>query len=165
MKYLVILSLLFTTLVSCQPKNQTEFTEKALSQKVLSASLQDADLKSILEQHKGKKLIIDVWASWCGDCIKGLPKINKFQEKHPEVEFVFISVDRTQEEWQAGVDKFFPRFKVEGEHYYMGSSKDSVFREFLKLDWIPRYLLVDEKGEILVYYAKSIEDEQLNKVL
>jgi thiol-disulfide isomerase/thioredoxin len=29
----------------------------------------------ILKKYEGKTIVIDVWASWCSDCIKGMPKV------------------------------------------------------------------------------------------
>lgn len=163
----VILFLFIST--SCTPEHKANFTPEALAQKVYDKEMQITDIQSVLDSLKGKKVIIDVWASWCGDCIKSIPKMEEFQQEHPEVAFVFLSVDDSQDKWHNGLNKHFAKYNIHGEHYFFNTGWDkngnNAFIDFLELDWIPRYLLLDENGDILVYYAKSIDDNAIAKAI
>ena len=97
MKKLLLVALFITTVLSCQNRVETQFSEAALNDQFVALSGESVEFKTILENHKGKTLFIDVWASWCKDCLEGLPSVKVLQAKHPEVDFVFLSLDKSQE--------------------------------------------------------------------
>lgn len=108
-----------------------------------------------------------MWASWCMDCVKSLPNVAQFQKEYPEVKFIFLSVDDTEENWKNGIAKYMDRFDIKGEQYFFntGWSKEgnNNFINYIGLDWIPRYMLIDEEGDIAVYYAKKINAASIKK--
>ena len=73
-----LLLIIFASCSSAQDK--TEFSEKALAEIMLDVSGEEISFSEIIEQYKGKKVVIDVWASWCGDCIGGMPMVKELQE-------------------------------------------------------------------------------------
>ena len=166
-KYALIL--LFFIINSCSPQDKSDFSEAALNQAVYDKEMTASTVGEVLQAHRGEKLMIVVWASWCIDCIKSLPNIAQFQKDYPEVNFVFLSVDEEEEKWQNGLEKYMKRFKIEGEQYYFdtGWSKNvnNDFVDYIGLDWIPRYMLLDEQGKIEVYYAKKINASSIKKQL
>lgn len=168
-KLLLLLGIGLMNLVACQ-KNETAFSEEVLSQKVYSENGDEKTLKEVLDAYKGQKVMLDVWASWCSDCVKSMPKIKKFQETYPNVAFVFLSVDDKEKAWKNGIEKYVNKFKLTGEQYFFAtgwkkSNNNNAFINFVGLDWIPRYLLVDENGAIKVFYARSIEDSKLSEAV
>ena len=69
--------LFFTSIIllfSCTSKVEKEFSEVALKNNLLEISGTLTSLEDVLNLHKGKKVLIDVWASWCADCVRGFPK-------------------------------------------------------------------------------------------
>jgi thiol-disulfide isomerase/thioredoxin len=60
---------------SCSHAQKTAFSKEALSQTLLATGGNQVVFKDILKKYKGKTLVIEVWASWCGDCVKEMPKI------------------------------------------------------------------------------------------
>lgn len=50
---------------------------------------------SSLEKYKGKMIIFDFWATWCGPCIAGFPKLEKINEKYSD-NFIVILVNSTK---------------------------------------------------------------------
>ncbi|MFD2568959.1 TlpA family protein disulfide reductase [Pseudotenacibaculum haliotis] len=157
-KLLVIVSLLF--LWSCS-KAPTEFSEKALGEILLNRNNEEVLFKDILEKYRGEKILIDVWASWCKDCIIGLPNLKKLQSENQNVQYVFLSLDRTSKSWKRGVD----RFQIKGDHYFMKEGKKGALGEFLNLWWIPRYVVVDESGRIALFKATKITDKKILEAL
>ncbi|OIQ22435.1 MAG: hypothetical protein BM557_00150 [Flavobacterium sp. MedPE-SWcel] len=160
MKKMLLLPLLLITFVSCtgQKEDPTSFTEAALNDKMTSLSGEEMQLKDVLEKYKGKTVLVDVWASWCPDCIKGMPKVEALQEKYPDVVYLFLSYDKSVSAWEKGIEKY----NVNGEHYLVGSKwKGGTFSESIGLDWIPRYLVLDKEGNIAMYYAKEADDEKI----
>ena len=158
----VILLMAFLTLQNCEAQeDQTEFSEAALNDTFLSEEGDTIMFSEILEKYQGKTIFIDVWAGWCRDCIEGFPKLKELQSKHSDVVFLFLSLDRTLESWNNSIKKY----DLEGEHYYMSSGWDGPFGEFLDLDWIPRYMVVDKTGTIKVYRSIKVTDEILKEAL
>jgi thiol-disulfide isomerase/thioredoxin len=144
-QFLLICSIFFV--VGCKKRNETEFSQAALNETVISTNGDELQFKDVLQKYKGQKILIDVWASWCGDCIKGMPKIVELQKQFPNVVYLFISIDESLEDLIVGVKKY----NVNGEHYLLPSKWDGEFSDFLGLSWIPRYLVIDEQGKIIVF--------------
>ena len=118
--------------------------------------------REILYKHKGEKILIDVWASWCKDCIVGFPKLKEVQNQFLNVKYVFLSVDRSNPSWKRAIKKY----NLIGDHYNFpkGQNKGD-FVNFINLGWIPRYMVVDEKGEISLFKATKITDKDLIEAL
>ncbi len=117
--------------------------------------------KNILEKHKGSPIVIDVWASWCPDCIKGFPELKNLQEKYPTTAFVFLSLDKTKDKWTEAIKKY----DLKGDHYYLNEKMKDEFGQSIQLDWIPRYILVDSQGNIALKKAIVANDTLLIKTL
>jgi len=148
--------------LSCSIEKPTEFSDLALQDTGFTLQDSEITIDSILKTYKGKKVLIDVWASWCGDCIRGLPSIKNLQKKYPEVVFLFLSVDKNKAAWKNGIR----RFKIQGEHYILPKGmKSGDFVDFLNLGWIPRYVVVDENGKIILFKATRASDSAIEEVL
>lgn len=162
MQKLSIIIICLLTLVSCKAQEvPTQFSTEALNDIFLTKTGEEIIFKDILKQHTGKTIVIDIWASWCRDCIKGMPKVKALQKNNPETVFLFLSLDKTEEAWIRGITKH----KLQGEHYYMQSGWKGAFGSFLDLDWIPRYLVVDKTGAITVFRAIKANDKLIQEQL
>lgn len=161
MKKMNIYLILLLTFFSCNTETPTQFSQEALEDTFITLEGDSIKFKDILKKHEGKIIIIDVWASWCRDCVKGMPKVKVLQEEYPEAVYLFLSLDKNLESWKKGIDKH----QVKGEHYYMQSGWKGPFGEFLDLDWIPRYLVADKKGKIKLYKATKATDKNIIKAL
>jgi thiol-disulfide isomerase/thioredoxin len=147
---------------SCNFEKPTEFSELALNDTVYDLNNTAFSIKEVLHQYKGKKVLIDVWASWCGDCIKGLPSVRNLQKKYTNVIFLFLSVDKSKNAWKNGVQ----RFQIKGAHYNLPKGmKSGKFIDFISLGWIPRYMVIDEQGNISLFKATSASDSGIIEAL
>jgi thiol-disulfide isomerase/thioredoxin len=109
-------------------------------------------LEEALKAFKGKKLYIDVWATWCGPCKaefahkEGLKKL--LAEKGYDILYISIDEPERDEAWK-GMIKFY---KLEG--YHLRSNKDFT-SDLVKIydqggSWtIPWYFIVNEQGKIV----------------
>lgn len=120
-------------------------------------------LGEVLKKYKGKRVVIDFWASWCKDCIQGMPKVIELQgSTNPKkVVFLMLSVDKDSEKWQSGITKF----QVPGEQYRFVLDWKNPFSNYIDLDWIPRYLVLNEKGQIIVPKAIHADDPAILQAL
>lgn len=161
-KRYAFLLLILIGLLSCKrAPDPTQFSEAALNDTFLGLDGNTVPFKDILKQHEGKTVFIEVWASWCGDCLKGMPKVKEIQEQHPDVTYIFLSLDRNEMDWKNGIKKY----QVNGEHYFMQSGSEGPFGEFLDLSWIPRYMVVDKLGNISLFNAEKATDKRITQNL
>jgi thiol-disulfide isomerase/thioredoxin len=146
---------------SCSNAQKTAFSESALNEKLLSVNDGELYFKEILKKHSGKTVVIEFWASWCGDCVKAMPKIKEIQEQNPEVVYLFISFDKTTEKWKEGMEKH----ELKGFHYLALDGMKGKFGSAVDLDWIPRYMVIDKSGKIVIYRAIETDFEEIAKTI
>jgi thiol-disulfide isomerase/thioredoxin len=146
---------------SCSQAQKTNFSPVALNEKLLSLTDQQVSFKDILKKNKGKTVVVEMWASWCGDCVKAMPKLKALQANHPEVNYVFVSMDKTAEKWKQGIEKH----EIKGDHYMANDQMKGVFAKAIDLDWIPRYIIIDKKGKIVRYRAIETDFDVIEETL
>jgi len=125
--------------------------------------LNDKEVKYEQLPLKGKLLFIDIWATYCPDCRKELPALEALQEdyKAEPITFVSISVDRDKEAWKAMVKEK----KLGGIHLYASPETKELFKELYDLRSIPRYMLIDEKGNIINANLPMPSDKNLKELI
>ncbi|MDY0780149.1 TlpA disulfide reductase family protein [Tenacibaculum sp. IB213877] len=158
----VSLLLVIIAFTSCNTVQKgTKMPVGALQGKFLNLEEEEVQFDKILERYKGKKVFVEVCASWCKECILGLPHINKLKEKNIDAVFVFLSIDRNVDQWKRGIE----RFDIKGEHYYLPSALKGSFAQSLQIDKIPNYMVVNKKGEIVVSNISDPTDVRLKEAL
>lgn len=107
----------------------------------------NGDLKS-LSSYKGKLILMDIWATWCGPCIAQGPYIKELEEKYKNenIQFLSISIDteRDKEKWK----KMVKEKNLAGAHLFAGAG--SSFPLDYNVDFIPRFVLISPDGKILI---------------
>ena len=116
---------------------------------------------SPFDKHKGKIVVLEFWASWCSDCVKAMPKLKELQANHPDVDYVFISMDKEFGKWQAGIEKH----ELKGDHYWAEDGMKGEFGKSINLDWIPRYIILDKDNKVVLYRAIETDFETINTTL
>ncbi len=158
-KIIVLLSVIMLN-VSCS-NAQEKFSKEALSETLLTTTGTQISFQDILNKFKGKTVVIEVWASWCSDCVKAMPKVKNLQANNPDVSYLFLSMDKTSDKWLEGIKKH----ELKGDHYMANDGMKGVFGKAINLDWIPRYIIIDKTGKIVLYRAIETDFEKINTVL
>lgn len=161
-KILLILSIVMTT-ISCTNAQEKQFSEEALNGTLINLDGKEISFREVLEKHKGKTVLVEVWASWCSDCVKAMPKLKEIQKDNPDVAYVFISMDKSFEKWNEGIKKH----EIVGDHYWVNDEKGmkGSFGQSIDLDWIPRYIIVRGEMEVTLYRAIEKDFDKINKAL
>ena len=160
-----ILCLLFCTLIFCQKKSataKTSFSKDALVYQITNMDGKKPTIGQILEWHKGEIILIDFWASWCQDCIKAMPKTKELVAKNPNVTVLYFSVDKEEAAWKKGIAQHGLSNK---EHFWFDEGWKNTFNNEIELDWIPRFMILDKKGNIALHSAISPEDPEIQETI
>ena len=147
MKKIIATLALGLGLTSCQA--QTEFSKESLTAKLINIENQGISFEEILKQNQGKTVVIEVWASWCSDCIKSMPLVKDLKEKYKEVAFINLSCDKNFEAWKSVIEKF----EVSGDNFLIPDGMKGEFGTSIKLDWIPRFIVINKEGKIVLFRA------------
>jgi thiol-disulfide isomerase/thioredoxin len=158
---LAIISILVMAFSFTSSNSETEFSKESLKTKLTATNKKDISFEKILKQHKGKTVVIEVWASWCSDCIKSMPQVKELKANYPDVAFVNLSCDKTPEAWQNGIEKH----EVSGDNYLIKDGMKGTFGKSIQLDWIPRFIVVDKNGKIALFRAIEKDFDQIKETI
>jgi peroxiredoxin len=103
--------------------------------------------KHPVSDFRGRCVVLDFFATWCGDCRKDLPEMKKLFQKYDMegVEFIGISFDTDSEVLQNFMDKEHISWRVLSE---LKKMKDSQMAQDYHIQWIPTMYLLDTEGRV-----------------
>jgi thiol-disulfide isomerase/thioredoxin len=159
MRFILIALILSSPVVAySQNTNHVDslFVDPVLHEYFATTNEDSVNWKSIVDRGKGYVQVIDIWATWCRDCIVGFPALKKLQKdfKKEQVKFVFLSLDKTVPRWKWGI----LNYQLEGDHYFINRGWKGPFCSALKLDWVPRYLVIDQNGQVALFRSIKSDD-------
>lgn len=120
--------------------------------------------KTTLSDLKGKYVYIDVWATWCGPCLREIPSLKVVEEdyKNKNIQFVGISIDEPKDydKWKTMVSEK----ELVGIQLIADNNWKSKFVEEYAILGIPRFILIDPQGKIVSADAPRPSDPELRKI-
>ena len=100
-------------------------------------------LQTILDNYKGKAVLIDMWETWCGPCRAGHKTMAPMKEqmKGQNVQFIYIaSPSSPPTTWQKMIKD------IDGDHYYLTEEQNDYILSHFESSGIPTYAIYDTKG-------------------
>ena len=121
-----------------------------------------------MEQLKGKVVVIDFWATWCGPCIAEMPHMKELYAEYKDkgVEFIGVSLDNPIQ--RGGLEKlhaYVEREGVEWPQYYQGGGWESPFSMSWGINSIPQLFIIDKQGLLHSTQARGQLDELIPELL
>ncbi len=141
---------------------KTNFSKEALSQMVYTPQGDSVSMQSVLKKAKKQVVVLDLWAGWCKDCIAVMDDNKALKEKYPKVKFIYLSLDRSDTAWHKAMDKHGLN---DEENYWFKAGWKNLFTNYVDLNWIPRYLVLDKKSNIKGYYLVHPKDPAFIELL
>ena len=121
-------------------------------------------LEQVLDRHRGKYVLLDLWASWCMPCIEEMPALQELKKRYPadKITFLSVSVDASIPAWQRRLSQ------LQGDSltsYLLLNKDNAALVKHIGLTTIPRYLLYGREGQIINFDAPGPSDPALRELL
>ncbi len=110
-----------------------------------------ADFGRVLEHHRGKVILVNLWATWCIPCIQELPELDLLQSRYRERGLVVLAVSADDlAKLEARVRPFFAKTAPELVSYLIADGDHHGFVAPLEPEWLgalPTTLFFDREGK------------------
>lgn len=111
-----------------------------------------------LKEYKGRKIMINFWATWCPPCKEEMPAMEKFYKNHSEeIEILAINLDP-----QNDVKAFAEKNKLS---FPILLDESGTTQQIYQIISIPTTFIIDEDGVILRKHIGSMSYEQMEELL
>ena len=126
---------------------------------ILTCDSTITSLENAVKPFKGKVVYIDVWATWCGPCLKEFQYLPALKEKahNMDVVYLYISIDRPEErkKWE----KTIAYHQLKGYHLLvnekLGKSLYTELGNERQILSIPCFVIIDKTGKIVIRHAAA----------
>lgn len=112
---------------------------------------------------KGKVVLVDVWATWCGPCKAEFPHLKQLEKDIEGKPIQIISISTDAEKDKAKWLQMIKDENLGGMQLYAGVENE--FSKYYKVNTIPRFLIFDKNGKIVSIDAPRPSQPQLKEIL
>jgi thiol-disulfide isomerase/thioredoxin len=165
-------ALVFSTLTNCGGTSSTENTsadqskanpvpaaenaepaKKKTDYPPIATAVAQSDLKNLdgttfkVADKKGKVLLLNMWATWCGPCRAEMPTLVKMQDAHRDKGLEVIGLN-TDDETVEDINKFAADMKLNYTLVWADTALQSALVKISKFGGIPQSFIVDRDGNL-----------------
>jgi len=132
---------------------------------LINSKKEKTTLKEAIEQHKGKVVYVDFWASWCAPCRVAMKPAKELQLAYENKDFVYIyiSIDQDFSKWQVASKE--ENLEFYRYNYVAVNYPRAEFYRQLELKTIPRYIMYDKEGNMIDKDAPSTKETEIEELI
>ncbi len=97
-----------------------------------------------LSDYKGKVVLLNFWATWCGPCKIEIPWFAEFEQKHKDQGFAVLGISMDEEGWEV-VRPYLEKTRM---NYRVAIGNDTMAQLYGGVDSLPTSFMVDRQGRI-----------------
>nr|WP_299069453.1 redoxin family protein [uncultured Allomuricauda sp.] len=153
---------------SWKVENSKAIDEEWAKREVILNEIDNEGVKELLANNTEKLKLINVWATWCGPCVREFPDLVKLQRMYGKKDFQFVSLSVDKMEIKDKVSKFLKEEQAAVENYIY--SQDDLYElvELVDPNWsgaLPYTLLVEPGGEKVYAYQGPFDMLELRRAI
>ncbi len=140
-------TLLTIALVSCTSERRVEAAVKPEAKRKPAPDFALKDLNgntAKLSDYRGKVVLLNFWATWCGPCKIEIPWFIEFEQNYKDKGFAVLGVAMDDEGWEA-VKPYLTARKV---NYRVVIGNDGIAQQYGGVDSLPTTFVIDRDGRI-----------------
>lgn len=113
---------------------------------VVFSNMKDESITSS-DYFKDKFIYLDFWATWCKPCVREIPDLVQLENEYHDqnITFISLSVDADKPVWKNYVTKR----DLVGVQFWLDAKNKKIYDEAFNITMIPRFVLIDDKGNII----------------
>jgi peroxiredoxin len=125
-------------------------------------SLKDASGQTVhLSDYRGKVVLLDFWATWCGPCKVEIPWFMEFEKQFKDQGFAVLGVSMDEDGW-AAIKPYVNERKM---NYRVLLGDDKVSTSYGGVDSLPTTLLIDREGNIASVHEGIAQKEEFKNAI
>lgn len=163
-----------TRVVGCSTKWSDKRADAAKSlakwesEPVELTDLDETALKKLVKNDTDKLLLINVWATWCGPCVKELPEFVTMNRMYRGRKFQLVTISLDQPGDKAAALELLKAKHVSATNYISTIAKQDTFGEALDKEWpgpVPYTLLIAPGGKVLYRHTNEVDPLEVRRAI
>jgi thiol-disulfide isomerase/thioredoxin len=132
----------------------------------LSGEIDAAGIHRALAAHKGRPVVLSLWATWCAPCVEEFPDLMAFARDHPGVSVLSVSIDDAQD--RPALEAFVAERKPPFPVYAKAPGPDQAFIDGVDCEWsgvVPALVVFDRGGKRVALLQGERTREEIEMAL